>query len=163
MSACSLICAAVMLVSLLPTTDGNTCQEQQLSQPHFASFVSLPLVHPGHVLLRNLVSGSCSLDEYNAQRQRTMGTISNTEATIELLGGLVSESSEPVNVSSRLPGSGSSTSDTSKGQCTQQEPQDACAQRYTRELFSAIADDPEASVQTWNGALQLPSALNSRS
>lgn len=152
----SWLCAVVLLASVLPATDGNVCEEQQLSQPHFASIMSLPIVHPAQVILRNLVSGNCSLMDYTAQRKATMFTIRNTEATIELLGGLVSESSGLV--------SGNSTStDATQSICTDLESQATCAQRYVSDLFSALADDSQASTPTWDGALQLPSVLNRRS
>jgi hypothetical protein len=118
--------------------------------------VSLSPLHPAHVIFRNLVIGSCSLSEYETKRRDTLSNISNTEATIELLGGLVSEP-----VSNELLAGGNTSEAPDEGTCASaDEASDTCPQRYLRDFLSALADDPEASVKTWGGATELPLALN---
>ena len=151
----SIFLLALMLLSL-PPADGDTCQEQHmlsacvacvLNWNVFSPVVSLPELHPAHVIFRNFVSGSCSVSRYREQRKETLRQLQASKDTILLVGG-ESRTSVPE----------------SNGTCAIEAhvEVEACTERYARDIFNALADDVTNPAKTYNGNPELPLQLNTR-
>ena len=148
-AAAVLLCLAV---ALLPpaVVRGDACEEEMLLQTVYKNIMSLPYVHPARVVLKNLVVGHCNLQQYQREKKEVLDMIAETQATIFLLGGenMISMAEE-VNAGD-------------VGVCTAEAENAGCEEAQAADIFSSLADDPSASVKTYNGDPQLPAVLNSR-
>jgi len=143
----SLALGVLMELMLVPAAGSSACRHQRLEQPVFASMDSLPQTHAANVILQNLAVGSCNADEYRLEKLEAMSIIAATKSTILLLGG-ESTAEPPV--------------DTNNGTCALLDVQADCTDRYSRDVFKSLADDPSASFLTYDTNTQLPQIFNDR-
>jgi len=143
----SLALGVLMELMLVPAAGSSACRDQRLEQPIFASMDSLPQTHAANVILQNLAVGSCNADGYRLEKLEAMSIIAATKSTILLLGG-ESTAEPPV--------------DTNNGTCALLNVQADCTDRYSRDVFKSLADDPSASFLTYDTNTQLPQIFNDR-
>jgi hypothetical protein len=148
-AAVVLLCLAMVLLPPA-VVRGDACEEDMLRQTVYTNITSLPRLHPARVVLKNLVVGRCSLEQYQREKKEVLDLIAATQATIFLLGGESMISlAEEVDAGD-------------VGVCTAEAENAGCEEAQVADIFSSLADDPSAPVKTYNGDLQLPAVLNSR-
>lgn len=146
MRALNLALVVLLAIMRVPAAGGNKCRDELLAQPVFASLDLLPQLHPAKIILQNFAIGSCNADKYREEKQDALESIAATKSTIMLLGG---ESTID------LPAD-------DNGTCTDPAVQD-CTDRYSADLFKSLADDPLATIVTYdNGNTHLPQMFNAR-
>ena len=83
-AAVVLLCLAMVLLPPA-VVRGDACEEDMLRQTVYTNITSLPRLHPARVVLKNLVVGRCSLEQYQREKKAVLDLIAATQATIFLL------------------------------------------------------------------------------
>jgi len=129
---------------LLAQAEASVCEDLKLAQPLFSNISQLPSQDSASVMLRNLVSGSCKVQEYTEEAESLLNEFKISEANINVLAGARANAQLP-KPDTRSPCSSdievrNATLEAHTDQCSWCKPTSAeCALQKADELFNLLS------------------------